>query len=90
MNKLYYILVIWNALVFIIYGIDKRKAINNKYRINEFTLLLLAFLMGAVGAFMGMRVFHHKTKKTKFKLLIPLALLINAAVLVGTHYLLNA
>ena len=80
----------WNALVFIIYGIDKRKAIKNKYRIKEFTLLLLAFFMGAFGAFIGMKVFNHKTKKTEFKILIPLALLINVAVLVGTHYLINA
>ncbi|NLA73137.1 MAG: DUF1294 domain-containing protein [Clostridiales bacterium] len=90
MNKFYYILIIWNALVFIIYGIDKRKAINNKYRIKEFTLILLAFLMGAAGAITGMEVFHHKTKKTKFKILVPLALLFNIIVLFATHYLFNA
>lgn len=90
MNTFYYILIIWNALVFIIYGIDKQKAIKNRYRIKEFTLILLAFFMGAVGSLIGMKAFRHKTKKTKFKILIPLALLINIAVLVGTHYLLNA
>ena len=90
MNKFYYILIIWNALVFIIYGIDKRKAINNKYRIKEFTLILLAFLMVAACAITGMEVFHHKTKKTKFKILVPLAMLFYIIVLFATHYLFNA
>jgi uncharacterized membrane protein YsdA (DUF1294 family) len=46
--------------------------------------------MGAAGAITGMEVFHHKTKKTKFKILVPLALLFNIIVLFATHYLFNA
>ncbi|MBR6015142.1 MAG: DUF1294 domain-containing protein [Firmicutes bacterium] len=70
----------WNLIVFLMYGIDKLKAKNGSYRISEFTLLWCAFVMGAIGAFFGSKVFHHKTQKTKFKILLPLALIINILV----------
>ncbi len=59
-----------NGVVFFIYGIDKEKAIRNSYRIPEKILLLLAFF-GPIGGFMGMQLFRHKTKKLKFKILVP-------------------
>lgn len=74
-------LIAWNAVVFLAYGIDKWKAVHNQWRIKERTLLLLAFLMGGAGAFLGMLVFRHKTRQLKFTVLVPLALAANAAVL---------
>ena len=56
----YYLLAI-NAVTFIVYGIDKYKAKKAKWRISEATLLLLAVLGGSIGAWMGMKVWHHKT-----------------------------
>ena len=38
--------------------------------------MALAFAGGGVGALLGMRVFHHKTRKTKFRLGVPAALLL--------------
>ena len=64
-----------NLIAFICYGVDKRLAIAGKYRISEKNLLLLAAFGGGLGAFCGMRVFHHKTRKTKFRLLVPLCLI---------------
>ena len=54
----YYLLGI-NAVTFIVYGIDKYKAKKAKWRIPEATLLLLAVLGGSIGAWMGMKVWHH-------------------------------
>ena len=59
-----YLLII-NIITFIIYGIDKYKSIKHKYRISESTLIILPILGGALGAFLGMIIFHHKTKKKK-------------------------
>ena len=77
------ILVLWNLITFSMYGIDKRKAKKNKWRISESALITCAFLMGGVGALLGMSIFRHKTQHLKFKLLIPLAVIINIALVVG-------
>ena len=54
-------LLLLNVITFIIYGVDKYKAKRNKWRIPETTLLMLAAVGGSIGAWMAMRVFHHKT-----------------------------
>ena len=75
------IFVIWNIVTFLMYGLDKRKAKNGAMRTSEKTLITVAFIMGGVGAFAGMRFFRHKTDKPKFKL-VPLAMVLNIAVIV--------
>lgn len=60
-----------NVLAFCMYGVDKQKARRNRWRIPEATLLLMAVLGGAVGSYLGMQVFHHKTQKAKFYLGVP-------------------
>ncbi|CDA44779.1 putative uncharacterized protein [Prevotella sp. CAG:5226] len=79
-----YLLAI-NAVTFIVYGIDKYKAKKAKWRISEATLLLLAVLGGSVGAWVGMRVWHHKTMHKKFKYGIPAILLIQIALMAYLH-----
>lgn len=78
----YYLLII-NILTFIIYGIDKYKSIKHKYRISEATLIILAIIGGTIGAFFGMILFHHKTKKKKFIISIPIILLLWVYILVS-------
>ena len=80
----YYLLAI-NAVAFIMYGIDKYKAKKAKWRISEATLLLLAVLGGSIGAWMGMKVWHHKTMHKKFKYGIPAILLIQLALMTYLH-----
>ena len=80
----YYLLAI-NAVAFILYGIDKYKAKKAKWRIPEATLLLLAVLGGSIGAWMGMKVWHHKTMHKKFKYGIPAILLIQIALMAYLH-----
>ena len=80
----YYLLAI-NVVTFIVYGIDKYKAKKAKWRIPEATLLLLAVLGGSIGAWMGMKVWHHKTMHKKFKYGIPAILLIQIALMTYLH-----
>ena len=63
---LVYWLILVNLAAFILYGYDKSCAKKNKRRIPEKTLLFWAWIGGSVGAFLGMRFFHHKTLKAKF------------------------
>jgi uncharacterized membrane protein YsdA (DUF1294 family) len=81
------IIAAWNAAVFAVYGIDKRRAKRGRWRISEGALLLMAALMGGVGAFLGMLVFHHKTKRRKFMFGVPLLLVMNTIVAAGCLYL---
>ena len=74
-----------NAVTFIVYGIDKYKAKKAKWRISEATLLLLAVLGGSIGAWVGMKVWHHKTMHKKFKYGIPTILLIQIALMTYLH-----
>lgn len=71
-------LAVWlvgiNLTAFFAYGRDKRLARQGRFRIPEARLLTFALLGGALGALAGMRCFHHKTKKWKFRLLVPLLL----------------
>ena len=55
------------------YGVDKRRAKRGAWRIPEKTLLLCTWLLGGVGALIGMRVFHHKTKHRLFTISAPIA-----------------
>ena len=77
-----YLLII-NVVTFALYGIDKWKAKHDRWRIPEAELLGSAFCLGGVGALLGMIVFHHKTKKWKFRILVPLAVILQAAVVYG-------
>ena len=64
-------LAIINAATFFTFGIDKLKAKHAKWRIREAALLMLAVLGGSIGAWLGMKVWHHKTMHKKFKYGIP-------------------
>ena len=60
-------ILIWNLLVFMIYGIDKSRAKRSAWRIPEKYLLSFAFLCGGFGAWLAGITFHHKTRKWYFK-----------------------
>lgn len=75
---LIYLLLI-NAVGFAIMLVDKQKARKKLWRIPEATLMTVALIGGSVGCLIGMRVFHHKTRKPKFYLGIPAILTLQAA-----------
>lgn len=70
---LFYLVTI-NALSFLIMLADKEKAKKRLWRIPEATLLTVAALGGSIGCLAGMKVFHHKTRKPKFYIGIPVIL----------------
>jgi len=71
------LLVLWNVAVFIIYGTDKKRAVNGRWRVSESMLITCAFCMGAVGSLLGMIVFRHKVRKFRFFLTVMIALAFN-------------
>ena len=77
----YYLAVI-NVITLIVYGIDKLKAKKGKWRITEATLLLLAIVGGSIGAWCGIKAWHHKTRHKKFKYGIPLIIAIQTAAII--------
>lgn len=70
-NVIIYACVI-NVIAFFMYGFDKQKAKRRQWRIPESTLLGVAVIGGSIGAFLGMQIFRHKTKKPKFYIGVPM------------------
>lgn len=84
MNLKYVIVIAFSVMslvAFCAFGIDKYKARHDRLRIPESTLLLIAFFGGAIGAYLGMKAFHHKTMHKKFTILVPLLALIHIGVI---------
>ncbi len=77
---LIYYLAAVNLIAFLMMGIDKRKAVKGRWRISEKALFVPAFLGGAPGAMLGMKVFHHKTLHKKFTIGMPLILVLQLAL----------
>jgi uncharacterized membrane protein YsdA (DUF1294 family) len=71
----------YNLVVLLVYGWDKRAAKRHAWRIPEATLLWLATIGGGVGALAGMLLWHHKTRKPRFAVGVPLLLIIQAGAL---------
>ena len=82
--SLYYLSAI-NVVTFVLFGLDKYNARKGSRRIREVTLMAMAALGGGVGAWMGMRLWHHKTKHRKFRYGIPLILLLQIALIYFLH-----
>ena len=82
-----YLLAI-NIATFLLYGIDKYKAKKNQWRISEATLLTMAAIGGSIGAWAGMRLWHHKTMHKKFKYGIPVRIIMQIALVVYLHTIL--
>lgn len=78
---LIYVAVV-NIAAFLMYGIDKWNAKRDFRRIPEKTLLVIAAIGGSIGAYVGMQLFHHKTRKPKFYIGIPFIFAIQMGVLV--------
>jgi uncharacterized membrane protein YsdA (DUF1294 family) len=81
------LLAVLNGIAFLFYFIDKKKAENNSWRTSERTLLMWG-LIGPFGAYLAMRMFRHKTQKTKF-LLVPIFLAVQLVLItfiVATYF----
>lgn len=61
-------LVAINLMTFFAFRHDKQRAINGGRRVSERDLLTLTAIGGTIGAWLGMRIFRHKTQKPKFSM----------------------
>ncbi len=68
-------LLIVNCITYIVFAIDKRRAVRGKWRIPESTLFGLALLGGSIGGMLAMQICRHKTKHWSFRLGLPMILL---------------
>ena len=73
-------LAVMSLIAFEAFGLDKFKAKTNRWRIPERTLFLLAILGGGAGAFLGMKVFRHKTRHSQFVFGIPAIMVLQLAL----------
>ena len=95
MPQSFYILAAYllfvNLLALVMYGIDKKRAMQKRFRIPERTLLWMARLGGGVGSWLGIKLFRHKTKHTRFRILVPLWILIwVVGILIAVRFLFEA
>ena len=81
-NSLLAYITVVNLLTIFLMRVDKQKAMNNQYRLPERTFFLLSLLGGAIGTYIGMKLFRHKTKHAKFTVGIPFLILVNIAMFI--------
>lgn len=74
-----------NVIAFFMYGIDKWKAKKDKWRTSEATLLWIAVIGGSIGAWLGMKVWHHKTMHKKFRYGLPLIIIVQIALIIFAY-----
>ena len=79
-------LAILNLLAFLMCGLDKWKARRGFWRVPERVLFGLSFLGGGAAFFMGMHLFHHKTRHWSFRILIPLSILLWLGAVIYTQW----
>jgi len=72
-------LLIVNIVAYFVMRHDKRLARQRGRRVPEKTLFGYAAFGGAMGIWLGMRVFRHKTKHISFLLGIPALFAVNVA-----------
>lgn len=81
LRGLWIVYTMMNVMAFSLYGLDKRRAKQSRWRIRESTLLAATWLMGGVGAWLGMRVFRHKTLHRAFAVSAPVASVLQLALM---------
>lgn len=74
-------LVAVNLLSFLLMGLDKLLAKLHMRRIPEKMLLGISACFAGFGGCLGMWIFHHKVRKPKFYLTLPLFALLQGAAL---------
>lgn len=78
--------ILMNLLgIYIMYS-DKKNAQKNKWRTKEQDIFQLAIFGGALGVFLGMKLFRHKTKHKQFTIGIPIILTVNIACYIAAFF----
>lgn len=80
-NTIWFYSLLINAINFLLFGIDKKRARKREWRIPESALLFISLLGGALGGLIGMNFYKHKTKKMKFNIAMPVILILNIIII---------
>jgi len=83
-----YLLAI-NVIAFMMMRTDKGYAKHRKRRIPESRLLGVAAIGGALGAWLAMSMYRHKTKHARFSKGIPFMLFIHVVIIAAVYYCKN-
>lgn len=75
-----------NLFTFLLYGLDKYKSRRRMWRVSESTLLLFALAGGSLGAWMGMHLWHRKTLHWKFRISVPLIIVLQVAAILAVKF----
>lgn len=68
-----------SAVAFGMYALDKKAARQNRWRIPEINMHLVALAGGWPGALLAQRAFRHKTRKQPFQMLFKATVVVNIA-----------
>ncbi|MGN1202524.1 MAG: DUF1294 domain-containing protein [Eubacterium sp.] len=74
--------IIINIISSLLAFIDKKRALSDKWRIPESTLMLIGLLGGAAGEYLTMKRIHHKTRHGKFMIGLPLEFTLHIVIIV--------
>ncbi|GAA0333428.1 DUF1294 domain-containing protein [Bacillus carboniphilus] len=80
---IFFYLLIFNIWGYILMAIDKKRAIKQKHRISEKFIWQIAFIGGAIGIYMGMKKFRHKTLHKVFVYGVPAVIVLHALVIIA-------
>lgn len=72
---------VMNLAAFAAFAADKLRAERGEYRLSEELLIGLCMAGGGAGGLLGMLILRHKTRKTLFRILVPLSIALHAAAL---------
>jgi len=79
MNQLSLYIISINVLSYLTMCFDKYQSKKKGYRVPESRLFLMAFMFGSLGIYLGMKApVYHKASKPKFKIGIPILIIVNA------------
>ena len=87
-HPLWIYLISISLITFLLYAYDKFQARNNRQRIPEMILHLLALIGGSPGALVGQMIFRHKTKKYRFLIVFVMIVILQIVLIiawVGRH-----
>ena len=74
--------IVGSLITLMLYAIDKNKAIKNKRRISEKTLLLFTVFLGSIGSLIGIFSLRHKTKHWYFVFTAVLSFIVHITIFI--------
>ncbi|MBO8171599.1 MAG: DUF1294 domain-containing protein [Bacillaceae bacterium] len=81
MDSIFLILIVLNLIGFLNMGWDKRQAKKGNWRTPESRFFLLAVFGAALGIYIGMNVFRHKTRHRSFRIIMPALIVVHMLIL---------